>query len=217
MRILFRPPEEETMVQTQKLAGAVSLALLLSALGPAAAAAEPMPLKVDPSHSSVSFTIRHFVSNVPGRFKDFEGVIQHDRQKPEASSVSFTVQAGSIETDNDERDEHLRSADFFDVQKFPTLTFTSTSVKAKDADELDVTGDFTLHGVTRRITIPVQVLGTVKGPHGEKAGFETSFTINRKDYGIVWNRVLDAGPMLGDDVRITVSVEANRQDVQPAK
>jgi polyisoprenoid-binding protein YceI len=204
-------------VLIQRLIGAVSLALLMPAMFPTAAAAEPIPYKVDPSHSAVGFTIRHFVTNVPGRFKDFEGIIQHDRQKPEASTVRFTVQAGSIETDNNERDEHLRSEDFFDVQKFPTLSFTSTSVQAKDANHLQVTGDFTLHGVTRRITIPVEILGTVKGAHGEKAGFEASFTINRKDYGIVWNRVLDAGPMLGDDVRITIAVEANQQEAQPGK
>lgn len=205
------------MVQIQRLVRAVPFALLLFTLGGGTAAAEPVAYKVDSSHSAVSFTIRHFVSNVPGRFKDFEGVIQHDRQKPEASSVSFTVQAGSVDTDNNERDEHLRSSDFFDVQKFPTLTFTSTSAKAKSAYELEVTGDFTLHGVTRRITIPVELLGTMKGPHGEKAGFEATFTVNRKDYGIVWNRILDAGPMLGDEVRITVSVEASRLEAQPGK
>lgn len=200
-------------MQSKTLVQAFSLALLL----PALAAAEPVTYKVDPSHSAVSFTIRHFVSNVPGRFKDFEGVIQHDKQKPEASSVNFMVQAASIDTDNNDRDEHLRGEDFFDVQKFPTLTFASTSVKATDANNLEVTGDLTLHGVTRRVTIPVEFLGSVKGPRGEKAGFETRFTVNRKDYGIVWNRVLDAGPVLGDDVKVTISIEADRQDAQPAK
>lgn len=200
-------------MQTKTLVQAFSLALLL----PALAAAEPATYKVDSSHSAVSFTIRHFVSNVPGRFKDFEGAIKHDKQKPEASSVNFTVQAASIDTANNDRDEHLRGADFFDVQKYPTLSFTSTSVKAKDANNLEVTGDMTMHGVTKRITIPVEFLGAVKGPRGEKAGFETTFTLNRKDYGIVWNRVLDAGPVLSDDVRVTISIEADRQDAQPAK
>jgi polyisoprenoid-binding protein YceI len=200
-------------VQTKTLVQAFSLALLL----PALAAAEPATYKVDSSHSAVSFTIRHFVSNVPGRFKDFEGVIKHDKQKPEASSVNFTVQAASIDTANNDRDEHLRGTDFFDVQKYPTLSFTSTSVKAKDANNLEVTGDMTLHGVTKRITIPVEFLGAVKGPRGEKAGFETTFTLNRKDYGIVWNRVLDAGPVLSDDVKVTISIESDRQDAQPAK
>jgi polyisoprenoid-binding protein YceI len=129
------------------------------------------------------------------------------------------VQAASIDTDNADRDNHLKSPDFFDVQKFPSLTFTSTEVKPKDADTWDVTGDLTIHGVTKRVTIPVELLGTVATPQGEKAGFETSFTVNRKDYGIVWNRVLDAGgSILGDDVKINVAVEANRQGAaKPAK
>ena len=190
----------------------LSLILLL----PALAAAETAVYKVDPNHSGVSFSIRHFVSNIPGRFRDFSGVIKHDPQSPAASSVAFTVQAASIDTANDDRDEHLRSADFFDVQKFPTLTFTSTKVAARDADTLEVTGDLTLHGVTRTVTIPVDVLGTFKSPRGEKAGFEASFTLNRKDYGIAWNRVFDAGPVLGDEVKVNVSIEADRQEPTPA-
>ncbi|MFP5284578.1 MAG: YceI family protein, partial [Thermoanaerobaculia bacterium] len=116
------------------------------------------------------------------------------------------------------RDGHLRSADFFEVEKFPTMTFTSTKVAPKDADTLEVTGNLTIKGVTKQITIPVDVLGTFKTPNGEKAGFETSFVINRKDYGIVWNRVLDAGPVLGEDIKININVEADRQgDKKPAK
>lgn len=192
----------------------LSLALLL----PAFAAAQPAVYKVDPSHSGVSFTIRHFVTNVPGRFKDFEGLIKYDKQNPAASSVNFTVQAASIDTGNNDRDEHLRGSDFFDVQKFPTLTFASNSVKAKDADTLEVTGDFTMHGVTKKITIPVDVLGSMKTPRGEKAGFETSFTLDRKDYGVVWNRLVDAGgSILGDEVKINISIEADRQEEKPAK
>jgi polyisoprenoid-binding protein YceI len=185
---------------------------------PALAAAELVTYKVDGDHSGVGFTIRHFVSNVPGRFRDFDGVIKYDKQNPAASSVEFTVKAASIDTSNNDRDEHLRGADFFDVQKFPTLTFTSTKVAAKDADTLDVTGNLTMHGVTKQITIPVEVLGSVKTPNGEKAGFESSFTVNRKDYGIVWNRVLDAGgSVLGEDVKINIAIEANRQAEKPAK
>ena len=128
------------------------------------------------------------------------------------------MQAASIDTGNNDRDEHLRNEDFFDVEKFPTLTFTSTKVAAKDADTLEVTGNLTMHGVTKQVTIPVEVLGSVKTPNGEKAGFESSFTVNRKDYGIVWNRVLDAGgSVLGDDVKINISIEANRQAEKPAQ
>jgi polyisoprenoid-binding protein YceI len=191
------------------LAAGLLLALALTA---SLAAAAPVTYKVDTDHSGVSFTIRHFVSNVPGRFKDFEGEVRYDRQNPAASSVAFSVQAASIDTDNADRDNHLRSPDFFDTEKFPTLTFTSTAVEAKDADTLQVTGDLTLHGVTRRVTIPVEVLGTVATPRGEKAGFESSFTLNRKDYGITWNRALDAGgAILGEDVKVTIAIEADRQ------
>lgn len=191
----------------------LSLALLL----PALAVAETAIYKVDADHSGVGFSIRHFVSNVPGRFRDFDGVIKYDRQNPAASSIEFTVKAASIDTANNDRDEHLRGKDFFDVQSFPNLTFTSTQVTARDADTLEVTGNLTLHGVTKPITIPVEVLGTVKTPNGEKAGFESAFTINRKDYGIVWNRVLDAGSVLGDDVKVSISIEGNRQMEKPAQ
>lgn len=189
-------------------------ATVLTFLLPALAAAEPTVYKVDPDHSGVGFSIRHFVSNVPGRFNDFEGTIRYDPQNPSASSIELSVRATSIDTGNNDRDEHLRSPDFFDAQKFPTLTFASTGVTAKDAHTLEVTGDLTLHGVTRRVTIPVQVLGTAKTPNGEKAGFEALFTLNRKDFGVTWNRVLDAGgTVLGEDVKITIDIEASRQTV----
>ncbi len=192
-------------------------ALALSLLLPGAVLAQPATYKVDADHSGVSFTIRHFVSNVPGRFRDFDGVIKYDPKNPTASSVEFTVQAASIDTANNNRDEHLRSPDFFDVQKFPTLTFTSTKVVPKGNNTLDVTGNMTLHGVTKQITIPVEVMGFVKTPRGEKGGFETSFKLDRKEYGITWNNVMDSGPVLGDEVKITIAIEANRQQEAPAK
>jgi polyisoprenoid-binding protein YceI len=201
-------------VKSKRFLQILSLALLL----PALAVAEQAVYKVDADHSGVGFSVRHFVSNVPGHFRDFDGVIKYDKQNPAASSVEFTVKAASIDTSNNDRDEHLRGKDFFDVQSFPNLTFTSTKVTAKDANNLDVTGNLTLHGVTKEITLPVQVLGSMKTPTGEKAGFETAFTINRKDYGIVWNRVLDAGgSVLGDDVKVSISIEGNRQMEKPAK
>jgi polyisoprenoid-binding protein YceI len=188
------------------------LVLTLALLLPVLAAAEPATYKVNQAHSSVGFTIRHFVSDVDGRFKDFGGAIKYDKDNPANSSVQFTVQAASINTDNPDRDKHLSSPDFFDVQKFPTLSFTSTSVKARDAKTLDVTGDFTLHGVTKRITIPVTVQGAIKTPQGEKAGFRTSFNVNRMDYGVAWNRAIEGGgAMLGDNVDISVRTEADRQ------
>ena len=188
-----------------------ALALLLL---PALASAEPAAVypavyRVDADHSGVNFSIRHFVTNVSGRFRDFDGVIKYDRLNPAASSVELTVKAASIDTANNDRDEDLRSKKFFDVQAYPTLTFTSTRVVAKDASTLEVTGNLTMHGVTREVVLPVTVLGTVQAPRSEKAGFETTFTVNRKEFGISWNDVLDSGPMLGDEVKIHVDIEAN--------
>jgi polyisoprenoid-binding protein YceI len=177
------------------------------------AAADPAIYKVDADHSGVNFKIRHFVSTVSGRFRDFDGVIRYDKQSPAASSVEFTVKAASIDTASNDRDEDLRSKNFFEVAKYPTLTFTSTRVVPKDADTLEVTGNLTMHGVTREITFPVQLLGTVSVPGSEKAGFEASFTVNRKEFGINWNNILDSGPVLGDEVRVTIEVEANRVGV----
>jgi polyisoprenoid-binding protein YceI len=194
-----------------------ALALILALVLPVLAAAEPATFKVNQPHSSVGFTIRHFVSEVPGRFKDFGGSIKYDKDNPANSSVQFTVQAASISTDNPDRDKHLSSPDFFDVQKYPTLTFVSTSVKPRDAKTLDVTGDFTMHGVTKRITIPVTVQGSLKTPQGEKAGFRANFSVNRMDYGVAWNRAVEGGgAMLGDEVDISIRTEADKQQEAPS-
>jgi polyisoprenoid-binding protein YceI len=168
---------------------------------------------VDKAHSSAEFKVRHFMANVTGRFKSFDAVIHLDRGKPANSSVEFTIDAASIDTNNNNRDEHLRTADFFDVAKHPTITFKSVSIKERSKDLYDVTGDFTMKGVTKRITIPVAFLGFGRGPNGgEKAGFEIETTINRKDYGIIWNRALDeGGVMLGDDVKVTINLELNKK------
>jgi len=172
---------------------------------------------IDKNHSEVGFQIRHFVTKVRGRFTDFQGTIVADREKPESSSVEFAVKTASIDTDVVNRDNDLRSANFFEAEKYPDITFKSTKVKQTGKDSYDVTGNFTMHGVTKEITLPVTYLGAVKtkdrqGVEGEKVGFETAITLNRKDYGIIWNRPLDQGGlMLGDDVLITINVEANKQ------
>ncbi len=173
--------------------------------------AEAKVYQVDSAHSSIAFTVRHFVSYVEGRFKEFTGSIDYDAANPGASSVNFTVQAASINTDNDKRDDHLRGSDFFDVGKFPTLSFASKKVIARDKEHLDVVGELTMHGVTKAITVPVTILGTTAGPKGaELIGFRSEFTIDRKDYGIVYNNTLDKGAtVLGDDVQIRLLVEAH--------
>lgn len=189
---------------------AVVLALALCAA--ATATAETEPFVFDKAHSQVGFSIRHWVTKVEGRFKDFDGKIWIDRAKPSDSKVELTVQAASIDTANERRDNHLRSADFFEVEKYPTITFKSTKVEPKGKDLYDVTGDLTMHGVTKTLTVPVKHTGFLSLGKQEKAGFELTIPINRKDFGILWNRTADqGGVMLGDDVEITVLVEANKE------
>ena len=173
---------------------------------------------VDRAHSEVTFRVRHFVTKVPGRFDDFSGVITVVPGQPAASSVEFTIKTASINTANTNRDTHLKSADFFDAEKNPEITFKSTKIAPVDEDTFNVTGIFTMHGVARELTIPVDFGGTVVDRRGtQKAGFALSTKVNRKDYGIVWNQTLDSGGvMLGDEVEITVNIEANKKKPAPA-
>ena len=166
----------------------------------------------DKAHTSIGFQVRHIFTMVGGKFLDFSGTIQIDRAKPESSTVELTIQAASINTNEPKRDEHLKSPDFFDAAKYPTIAFKSTSVKAAGNNVYQVTGDFTLRGVTKTITLPVTLVGEGKDPWGnEKAGFELSTTLNRQDYGMTWNKTLDQGGVLvGDEVKVQVSVEANK-------
>jgi polyisoprenoid-binding protein YceI len=185
-------------------------ALLAVATSPALAADTFI---VDRSHSQATFEVRHMFSKVRGRFTTFEGTIAMDAAKPEASSVTFTIDAASIDTDNADRDKHLRSGDFFDVEKNPTIAFTSDKVKLSGKDTYAVTGTLTMRGVSRTVTLPVTYLGAAKDPWGNpRAGFSTAITLNRKDYGINWNKALDnGGLLLGDDVAVTVELEAVKQ------
>jgi len=168
---------------------------------------------VDKAHSEATFQVRHIVTRVRGKFTDFTGTIQVDPAKPEASSVELTVKTASVDTGEPKRDDHLRSPDFFEAAKFPEMTFKSTRVKSVDKDRYEVTGTFTLRGISKELTLPVTFLGFAKDPWGnEKAGFETSVTLNRKDFGMLWNKTLDAGGVfLGDEVYVTVNIEANKQ------
>jgi len=165
---------------------------------------------IDPAHSEATFQVRHLVTKVRGSFSDLGGTIQADEASPERSSVTFTIQAASIDTGTPDRDKHLRSEDFFHVEKFPTITFVSTAIALAGGDRYDVTGDLTIRGVTKRITLPVTFLGRAKDPWGfEKIGFETETTINRKDFGLTWNAALETGGFLvGDEVKIAVSIQA---------
>jgi polyisoprenoid-binding protein YceI len=188
-----------------------TLAVLALATGLAVPSAAPAAatLDIDRVHSAASFQIRHIVSKVSGRFTDFSGTILADAAKPEASSVEFTVKTASIDTAQANRDKHLQIADFFDVEKFPEITFKSTSVKSAGKDKYDVTGNLTMHGVTKQVTLPVTHLGSIGSGKDLRHGFETTTTLNRKDYGIVWNKALDTGGyMLGDDVTVTINLTA---------
>ena len=197
---------------------AAALALLSFA---SAASAAPTTLDIDKVHSQVGFSIRHFFSKVQGQFKDFSGTIVMDPEKPAASSVNVTIQTASISTDNDRRDSHLRSPDFFAADSFPTLTFRSTKVAPAGRDKYQVTGDLTMRGVTKSVVLDVEFLGmgqvAIGGQAmGTKAGFEAGTSVNRHDFGINWNKTLDTGGvMLGEDVAISLHVEANLK--QPAQ
>jgi polyisoprenoid-binding protein YceI len=169
--------------------------------------------KIDKSHSEAVFQVRHLVTKVRGRFTDFEGTVTIDEEKPELSSVNFTIQATSIDTAEKDRDTHLRSGDFFEVDKFPTLRFNSTKVVKKSNESFDVTGDLTIRDVTKSITLPVTHLGKAKDPWGnDRVGFEAETTINRKDYGLKWNAALETGGFLvGDEVKVSLSIQAIAQ------
>jgi len=184
-----------------------ALAALL-ALAPAVHAADTWT--IDKVHSHASFQVRHFVTNVRGHFADFSGTIVTDSAKPESSSVEFKIVTASIDTDVADRDKHLRSADFFDAEKFPEISFKSSSIKATGKDTYTVTGTFTMRGVSKQVSLPVTFLGGVKDPWGnQRAGFETSTTLNRKDYGMNWNKALDQGGfVLGDEVKVAINIEA---------
>jgi polyisoprenoid-binding protein YceI len=167
-------------------------------------------LEIDRSHSEVAFQVRHLLSRVRGRFADFAGTIEYDNVNPHNSRVDVAIQARSIETAEPDRDKHLRSADFFDVDTYPTLTFVSTSVTARDAGLYDVAGDLTIHGVTRQAVLPASFLGSAQDPWGNtKFVFEAELTLNRKDFGLTWNAALETGGFLvGDEVKVSLSIQA---------
>jgi polyisoprenoid-binding protein YceI len=158
----------------------------------------------------VAYSSRHLVSRTSGRFNEFSGSVKYDPAHPEKTSVDATIQVASIDTNNKDRDGHLSSADFLDAEKMPTITFKSTKAEVKD-DVIILTGDFTLHGVTKKITLPIEVLGTGTHPRSKKlqAGFAAEITIKRSDYGV--NTWTDMAGVLGDEVKISLAVEANAQ------
>ena len=197
------------MTRTTRILASWVLGVALA--GAAWAATETF--KFDKVHSLIGFRIRHIVTKVEGRFKDYDGTIVLDRTNPAASHVELTIQAASIDTGYDTRDKDLRSPNYFDVEKYPTITFKSTKVESRGSDSYDVTGDFTLHGVTKSIHIPVKHTGFGEVGNTEKAGFEIALPIKRSDYGMT-----AGAPVVADDVEINIQVEANKEaPAAPAK
>lgn len=168
-----------------------------------------MSWNIDRAHSSVSFSIRHLMfAKVHGRFTDFEGAVETDNEAPVKVTASIAV--ASIDTAEKDRDNHLRSPDFFDAERYPTMTFASTNVVKTGAGTYALTGDLTLHGVTRAVTLDVTSEGQAKDPWGNtRVAFEGRTRLNRKDFGLTWNQALETGGILvGEDVDVTLEIQA---------
>jgi polyisoprenoid-binding protein YceI len=168
---------------------------------------------VDKVHSTVGFTVTHLViSTVPGHFQDYDVVFMYDENDTSKSSVEATIKTASIFTDNQKRDEHLRSADFFDAEKYPEITFKSNNFRKTD-DGYVVKGILTMRGVSKEVEIPFKILGKVKDPGGNnKLGIEGNLTINRQDYNVSWNKTLDTGGVVvSDDVKIELSIQFQKE------
>jgi polyisoprenoid-binding protein YceI len=166
---------------------------------------------IDPAHSMAEFKVKHMmIANVKGQFSKISGVLIRDESEPGNDRVEATIEAASIQTRDEQRDAHLKSADFFHVEKFPTLHFKSTGVKVVGAGELSVEGDLTVHGVTRRVTFAVEgPTPPAKDPWGNtRIGLSATTKINRKNFGLTWNAALETGGILvGDDVTITLDAQ----------
>jgi polyisoprenoid-binding protein YceI len=175
------------------------------------AASPTIQYNIDPQHTGVHFKVRHLmISSVRGEFTKVSGSITVNPDDPESATVEASIDAASIQTREPDRDKHLRSADFLDVEKYPTLTFKSKRVKAKGPDAYDVVGDLTIHGVTKEVTLKVEdVSPETKDPWGlMRRGASISTTVNRKDFGMQFNMALETGGfVVGDDVQITIDAE----------
>ena len=176
--------------------------------------------QIDPAHSHVEFAVRHLmISTVKGAFGDVQGTVWLDQADFRAAHVDVTIQVASIDTRQEQRDAHLRSADFFDAARFPTITFRSRQVKGNHLEsEFRLVGDLTIRGVTREVILDVSAAGRMTDPWGaERAGFSAHGKIDRTEFGLTWNQALETGGVLvGNDVRISVEVELIRQARQAA-
>ena len=180
-------------------------ALLISLAPPAWATT----YAIDADHTTIGFKIRHLLSKVQGTFDQYEGSFEYAHGHPEQWKVAATIQAASINTRVAQRDKHLRSKDFFEVETYPTITFTSTSVTEATATTATLNGILTLHGVQQPVTLDLEMHGEAKDPWGnQRSGFTATTTINRKAFGLDWNQVVEPGQLLvGEEVEITLEIE----------
>jgi len=191
---------------------ALTTALILASLMLAVPSrAEPVKYDLDTEHTAVTFKVRHFFSNVPGRFARFSGTLMIDEEDLANSSVQVEIDAASIDTNEEARDRHLRSDAFFDVANHPTITFVSTGVRPRGESKLFIDGNLTIRGITKPVTLEGEVLGFGNMYGVRRAAFEATATINRKDFDVSWNDVIEGGGVvLGDDVAIDLNVEAKK-------
>ncbi len=204
---------------SRTLASALLVPALLLAGRPAAAQMTAAPAKtsavsnwkIDAAHSELTFRIRHLVTRVRGTFDQWGGTITADPRNLSGGAVQVSINTASIDTDNTRRDEHLRGGDFFDAANHPAITFQSRNVRVQ-GKKIRVAGDLTIRGVTKPVVLQGEYLGTTRDASGkQRLGFEAETTINRHDFGVSWNRAVETGAMLGDDVTITLVVAAVEQ------
>lgn len=169
---------------------------------------------IDPTHSEIGFKVKHMMfTNVSGKFNLFDATIENEEEQFETSAIGFSAEVNSINTGNDDRDNHLRSADFFDVENFGKLSFKSTAVRKVNEGEYEISGDLTIKNITKNITLTTEYSGLMKDPWGNtKIGLSLTGKINRKDFGLTWNAALETGGVLvGEEIKLNAEVQFVKQ------
>jgi polyisoprenoid-binding protein YceI len=176
----------------------------------------PNGWRFDLSHSAVTFRVRHLgISWVNGRFNTWNGSLVYDPANPTAASVNVRIQTNSVDTENERRDNDIRSGNYLAVDSFPEMTFVSKRVERVDATHLRVHGDLTLRGVTKPVTLETEVLGSMDGQRGKRVAFTATTAINRHDFGVKFNRITEGAQVVGDEIRITIDIEATQPVAAP--
>jgi len=189
----------------------LSTVSVLSILSVTTLFAAPQSYKIDKAHSNVDFSVQHMVlSKTKGSFSDYTGTILWDASKPQNSQISGALMVNSIDTKDKKRDDHLKSKDFFDAETHPKITLTDTKIESTKKDGYQLTGKLTIKGVTKNVVAPLIVQGPIKDPWGnDRIHFNATFSINRQDYGITWNKIMDNGGLVvGNQVNIDIDIEA---------